>query len=517
MKTNENQKSTNHQPAAQKPFFGTTPDHAFFSAERAASPPFFQPKAISPSAIQAKSATSEAEGITQPLVQQNQPTIQAKPSFRGLSHSLAAESQAVQLRDEENQTGLPDDLKAGIENLSGYSLDNVKVHYNSPKPAQLQALAYTQGAEIHVAAGQEQHLPHEAWHVVQQMQGRVKPTMQMEEELINDDQGLEREAYVMGGKALQMRLTRMSDEDDSRETQHNLAPTTSKINVKQMVSFLNVKRIANNGSMYMGKDTAGLPSLAHGGGTNWYGTKATAAEYGKPPGAIWHMKATRSLNLIDMSTADSIKWIMEETTRRRGINGLSPSLLDVLGNFDFAYAIPNAVAAQADAYLKYAVEGVPWPGDAYGVNQGQMDEAIGLAGSAQDFPLMAGSVIQTFAGHTSVNAVHLNDVNFLANPDTYRIVRKDATNLDAGFANALLDNLNDPNLFHGLYVPLGMKFGGWTGTKLEVLIKGSPTNLAIQGQVAANGLEQDLQVTDKMIGVDNSLLAWAWWLFGMNK
>jgi hypothetical protein len=69
MKTNENQKSTNHQPAAQKPFFGTTPDHAFFSAERAASPPFFQPKAISPSVIQAKSATSEAEGITQPLVQ----------------------------------------------------------------------------------------------------------------------------------------------------------------------------------------------------------------------------------------------------------------------------------------------------------------------------------------------------------------------------------------------------------------------------------------------------------------
>ncbi|MEB3310412.1 MAG: DUF4157 domain-containing protein [Snowella sp.] len=136
---------------------------------------------------------------------QIQPTIQAKPSFRGLSQELAAESQPVQLREEENKTGLPDDLKAGVEALSGYSMDDVRVHYNSSKPAQLQALAYTQGTEIHVGSGQEKHLAHEAWHVVQQMQGRVKPTMQMKGVQINDDAGLEKEADVMGGKALQIR------------------------------------------------------------------------------------------------------------------------------------------------------------------------------------------------------------------------------------------------------------------------------------------------------------------------
>jgi Domain of unknown function (DUF4157) len=70
MKTNENQKSTNHSPTAQKPFFGAGTEHAFFSAERAPSTPFFQPKAVSPSALQAKSAISQAEGINQPLVQQ---------------------------------------------------------------------------------------------------------------------------------------------------------------------------------------------------------------------------------------------------------------------------------------------------------------------------------------------------------------------------------------------------------------------------------------------------------------
>jgi len=102
-----------------------------------------------------------------------------------------------------NNTGLPDNLKSGIENLSGMSMDGVKVHYNSSQPAQLNALAYAQGTDIHVAPGQEKHLPHEAWHVVQQAQGRVRPTMQMKDRVpINDDAGLEREADLMGGKAL---------------------------------------------------------------------------------------------------------------------------------------------------------------------------------------------------------------------------------------------------------------------------------------------------------------------------
>lgn len=103
-----------------------------------------------------------------------------------------------------NETGLPDNLKMGIERLSGYSLDDVRVHYNSPKPAQLRALAYTQGTEIHVAPGQEKHLPHESWHAVQQMQGRIKPTMQLKGMQINDDRRLEREADVMGHKAWQI-------------------------------------------------------------------------------------------------------------------------------------------------------------------------------------------------------------------------------------------------------------------------------------------------------------------------
>lgn len=106
----------------------------------------------------------------------------------------------------KNETGLPDNLKSGIENTSGVSLEEVRVHYNSSAPADLNALAYAQGTDIHVAPGQEQHLPHEAWHVVQQMQGRVSPTMQMGGVNINDNESLEKEADVMGNKALQCKM-----------------------------------------------------------------------------------------------------------------------------------------------------------------------------------------------------------------------------------------------------------------------------------------------------------------------
>jgi hypothetical protein len=102
-----------------------------------------------------------------------------------------------------NNTGMPDQLKSGIESLSGLAMDHVKVHYNSAKPAQLNAHAYAQGSDIHMAPGQEQHLPHEAWHIVQQVQGRVQPTMQLNGGVpVNDDVSLEQEADVMGAQAL---------------------------------------------------------------------------------------------------------------------------------------------------------------------------------------------------------------------------------------------------------------------------------------------------------------------------
>ena len=127
-------------------------------------------------------------------------TLQAA-QLQAMADNHSAQQQTVQKK--ENNTGLPDNLKSGIESLSGFSMDDVKVHRNSDKPAQLQAHAYAQGTDIHLGPGQEKHLPHEAWHVVQQKQGRVKPTMQMKGKVnVNDDDALEKEADIMGARAL---------------------------------------------------------------------------------------------------------------------------------------------------------------------------------------------------------------------------------------------------------------------------------------------------------------------------
>jgi hypothetical protein len=139
-------------------------------------------------------------------------TIQKKPITSTVQRQVEPEEEeeTIQtkstevIQNKENNTGLPDNLKTDIENLSGHSMDDVKVHYNSSKPAQLNAHAFAQGSDIHLGSGQEKHLPHEAWHVVQQKQGRVQPTKQLKGKVnINDDEGLEREADLMGDRALQ--------------------------------------------------------------------------------------------------------------------------------------------------------------------------------------------------------------------------------------------------------------------------------------------------------------------------
>ncbi|BAV05991.1 protein of unknown function [Filimonas lacunae] len=141
--------------------------------------------------VQGKFATQLQGGLEEELPVQGKFTTQLVGG---------AEEEPLQMQPE-NKTGLSDNLKSGIENLSGYSMDSVKVHYNSSQPAQLNALAYAQGTDIHVGPGQEKHVPHEAWHVVQQMAGRVQPTMESNGVPINDSAALETEADVMGAKA----------------------------------------------------------------------------------------------------------------------------------------------------------------------------------------------------------------------------------------------------------------------------------------------------------------------------
>ena len=118
------------------------------------------------------------------------------------SHMRQLKSKQEVIIQRKNNTNLPDALKNGMEKLSGIAMDDVKVHYNSSQPAKLKAHAYAQGNQIYLGAGQEKHLAHEAWHVIQQKQGRVKPTLQRQGLNINDNAALEKEADVMGQRSM---------------------------------------------------------------------------------------------------------------------------------------------------------------------------------------------------------------------------------------------------------------------------------------------------------------------------
>lgn len=129
-------------------------------------------------------------------VQDNQEVVQCK-GFPARTSFPAPNS----VKEKEDE--LPVNLKNAIEQSSGFSMDDVSVHYNSDKPVRLNALAYAQGTDIHLAPGQEKHLAHEAWHVVQQKQGRVEGTEQHESgAVINTCSHLEREADIKGRKAV---------------------------------------------------------------------------------------------------------------------------------------------------------------------------------------------------------------------------------------------------------------------------------------------------------------------------
>ena len=152
---------------------------------------------------------------------------------------------------QPNNTGMPDNLKSGIESLSGFSMDDVRVHYNSSKPATVQALAYTQGTDIHVAPGQEKHLPHEAWHVAQQMAGRVSPTTNINGMPVNDNAGLEHEADVMGEKAVGQR--KEANTENKKSLNNNGNNVCQMLRVINAYEFFNIPLKDADGKMYWNK------------------------------------------------------------------------------------------------------------------------------------------------------------------------------------------------------------------------------------------------------------------------
>ncbi len=113
--------------------------------------------------------------------------------------AAGGESPRLAVVPRPNNTGLPDNLKSGIESLSGFSLAHVNVHYNSSQPAELNALAYAQGTDIHVAPGGND-ICRTKRGTSSSRRGAGEADAAGKGCGVNDDQGLEREADIMGGR-----------------------------------------------------------------------------------------------------------------------------------------------------------------------------------------------------------------------------------------------------------------------------------------------------------------------------
>lgn len=119
-------------------------------------------------------------------------------------------SPAIQRKEDG---GIPAPVRAKMEHSFQADFSDVNVHVGSKAP-EIGALAYAQGNDIHFAPGQynpesasgQQLLGHELAHVVQQREGRVKPTIDVSGVPVNDDPSLEREADRLGAKAAQTKL-----------------------------------------------------------------------------------------------------------------------------------------------------------------------------------------------------------------------------------------------------------------------------------------------------------------------
>ena len=99
-------------------------------------------------------------------------------------------------------------MSTKLESTLDSDFSNVNVHADSSQATQMGALAYAQGSDVHFAPGQfkpetsagQKLIGHEFAHVVQQAEGRVKPTVEVNGMPVNDNKGLEQEADRMGDK-----------------------------------------------------------------------------------------------------------------------------------------------------------------------------------------------------------------------------------------------------------------------------------------------------------------------------
>jgi peptidoglycan hydrolase-like protein with peptidoglycan-binding domain len=148
--------------------------------------------------------------------------VQAKEAApTGYDDLIAA---AQKGRSQPGPTTMPEPVWAKMEGAFGADFSDVRLHAGSPRAAELGAVAFTQGSDVHVAPGHwapettkgQELLGHELAHVVQQRDGRVRETARRDGVALNDDPTLEREADAMGADAARGGATTREEAESHR-------------------------------------------------------------------------------------------------------------------------------------------------------------------------------------------------------------------------------------------------------------------------------------------------------------
>ncbi len=169
-------------------------------------PPFAIRTRPSPSPFQDRQSHGRRRDRDTP---QTPPTI--RPVLPGMAQALQAELPSLPDRPAAPPISggqrLPTTVQQQMESAFGRDFTSVRIH-EGEEASTLGALAYTQGTHLYFAPGQYrpdrpsglQLLGHELTHVVQQAQGRVKPSSQSSGIPINAEPHLEHEADVIGDR-----------------------------------------------------------------------------------------------------------------------------------------------------------------------------------------------------------------------------------------------------------------------------------------------------------------------------
>ncbi|MEM7102188.1 MAG: DUF4157 domain-containing protein [Bacteroidota bacterium] len=185
-----------------------------------------------------------------------EPPVQQKSKDQsGKEASLSDNSVTQKKSSSPNKTGLPDNVKSKMETSFKSDFSDVRIHTNSKSAGELNALAYTQGNEIHFAKGQydpstkigQSLIGHELAHVEQQRKGKVKPTTFADGIPVNDNHNLEKEADVKGKRAAEFKApTKKSTPKKSKPKSNKKKAKQKKAAAKKTKSNENAAFIKGN-------------------------------------------------------------------------------------------------------------------------------------------------------------------------------------------------------------------------------------------------------------------------------